>query len=468
MEYFLAIDIGASSGRHMLGHIEDGRLVLTEIHRFPNDMVKAKLPSAGSLPEQTRLTWDINALFKEILAGLKKCAEIGKHPVSVGIDTWGVDFVLLDEDMEMIGPAVAYRDKRTEGMYEETARHITDNDLYARTGIQKMIFNTIYQLMALKKQSPEALARAHKLLFIPDYLHYLLTGVAQTEYTVASTSALVNAKNRDWDEEIIAACGFPRRIFGEIAPPGTVLGELTPDIQHMVGFNCKVILPASHDTASAVMAVPARAAEPLYISSGTWSLMGVERSAPDTSPQSQDANFTNEGGYGYSYRYLKNIMGLWMIQCVKKELDNKYTYAQLCDMAEESQINSIVDVNAPCFLSPENMTKAIQAACAETNQPIPNTPGELAAVIYNSLAASYRDTARELETLTGKAYDAIYIVGGGSNAEYLNNLTAKYTGKAVHAGPSEATAIGNIAAQMIANGCFADLQEARACIRNSI
>jgi len=454
----LAIDIGASSGRHMLGRLESGRLALEEIHRFPNEMKK----------QNGRLVWDISALFDEIIFGLKKCAETGAPPASVGIDTWGVDFVLLDKDMKMIGPAVAYRDSRTDGMFEEVARHIPDADLYARTGIQKMFFNTVYQLMAVKTQSPEILAKAHRLLFLPDYLHYLLSGVARTEYTIASTSGLVNAQTRDWDEEIIAACGFPRHIFGEIVPPGTVLGELAPDVQREVGFNCSVVMPACHDTASAVMAVPAASEQPLYISSGTWSLMGVERPVPDCSPASRAANFTNEGGYGYRYRYLRNIMGLWMIQCLKKELGDKYSFARLCEMAEGAPIDSIVDVNASCFAAPESMTNAIQAACAETGQSVPQTPGQLAAVIYNSLAVCYRDTVLELEALTGRVYDDIYIVGGGSNAEYLNNLTAKYTGKTVHAGPSEATAIGNIAAQMIARGAFAGLQEARACVRKSI
>jgi len=457
-DFFVAIDIGASSGRHMLGSIENGQLVLTEIHRFPNEIKK----------HNGQQIWDINALFEEILTGLKKCAEMGVHPISVSIDTWGVDFVLLDEDMKMIGPAVAYRDSRTDGMFEEVARHIPDKDLYARTGIQKMSFNTIYQLMAVKTQSPDMLARAHRLLFLPDYLHYLLSGVARTEYTIASTSGLLNAASRSWDDEIIAACGFPRSIFGEIVPPGTVLSELTTDIQRKAGFNCKVVMPACHDTASAVMAVPAVSAEPLYISSGTWSLMGVERPAPDCSVASQAANFTNEGGYGYRYRYLRNIMGLWMIQCVKKELNDEYSFAQLCEMAEESAIASVVDVNDSRFMAPDSMTNAIQAVCTENGQPVTKSPGELAAVIYNSLAICYRDTVKELESLTGKTYNDIYIVGGGSNAEYLNNLTAKYTGKTVHAGPSEATAIGNIAAQMIAHGSFADLQEARACIRKSI
>ena len=457
MDYFLAIDIGASSGRHLLGHLEAGKLVLEEVNRFPNDMKK----------KNGNLYWDTKLLLNEILTGMKKCAEIGKIPSSVGIDTWGVDFVLLDEDMNMIGPAVAYRDKRTDGMYEKVAGCISDEELYARTGIQKLVFNTIYQLMALKMQSPGTLEKARKLLFVPDYLHYLLSGVARTEYTIATTSGLVNAETRNWDDEIIARCGYPRGIFGEIVPPGTVLGGLTPEVRRLVGYDCKVVMPASHDTASAVMAVPADCQQPLYISSGTWSLMGVERPAPDFSAVGRAGNFTNEGGYEYRYRYLRNIMGLWMIQRVKKELGDMYSYAQLCEMAEKSLITSIVDANDSRFLAPDNMTMAIQAACADTGQPIPQEPGELAAVIYNSLAICYRHTAKELESLTGQAYDAIYIVGGGAKADYLNQLTAKYTGKTIHAGPSEATAIGNLIAQMIAWGVFADLQEARACVRRS-
>ena len=458
MDYFLAIDIGASSGRHLLGRLEAGRLLLEEVHRFPNEMKKI----------DGTLCWDLDFLVSEIIAGMRKCAEIGKIPISVGIDTWGVDFVLLDKHMAMLGPAVAYRDNRTDGMYEEVNRHISEEDLYARTGIQKLVFNTVYQLMALKRQSPDILQKAHTLLFVPDFLHYVLSGVAQTEYTVASTSGLLNAGSRGWDDEVISACGFPKDIFGEIVPPGTVLGGLTPKMQLLVGFDCKVITPASHDTASAVMAVPADCEQPLYISSGTWSLMGVERPAPDCRKASQAENFTNEGGYEYRYRFLRNIMGLWMIQCVKKELGDIYSYTQLCEMAEKSAITSLVNANDPRFLAPDNMTAAIQAACVETNQPIPREPGELAAVIYNSLAICYRDTAKDLETLTGQTYDAIYIVGGGAKADYLNKLTAKHTGKAVYAGPSEATAIGNISAQMIAHGIFKDLQEARACIRQSL
>jgi len=456
MDYFLAIDIGASSGRHMLGHLEDGKLVVEEIHRFPNGMIEI-----GG-----RLCWDHDALYREILTGMKKCAAIGKIPVSVGIDTWGVDFVLLDEHMRMIDDAVAYRDSRTDGMFEEVAKCISDKELYARVGLQKMSFNTIYQLMAIKTNLDEP--QTHKLLFIPDYFHYLLSGVYKTEYTIASTSGLINAERRDWDDEIIKACGFPRHIFGEIVPPGTVLGDLHQGVQDYVGYNCKVVTPASHDTQSAVMSVPADSDQPLFISSGTWSIMGVERPAPDCSEASRLGDFTNEGGYGGTYCYMRNIMGLWMIQCIKTELGDEYSFAQLCDMAQKSSIASIVNVNEARFMAPDSMIGALQIACDESGQAVPVTPGELAAVVYNSLAMYYRDTARELEALTGTVYDTIYIVGGGSNAAYLNNLTARYTGKTIHAGPGEATAIGNIAAQMIALGAFVDLAEARTCIRHSI
>ncbi|MCL2362009.1 MAG: rhamnulokinase [Defluviitaleaceae bacterium] len=458
MSCFLAIDIGASSGRHLLGTTQNGRLVLEEVYRFPNEMKRL----------DGQLIWDTNELLDEILTGMKKCVEIGKIPVSVGIDTWGVDFVLLDEAMKMIGPAVAYRDSRTDGMFEEVAKHIPDQELYARTGIPKLVFNTIYQLMALKKTAPEILDKAHRLLFLPDYLHFLLSGVAETEYTIASTSALVKAGSQEWDDEVISRCGFPRNIFGKIVPPGTVLGDLRQDIQARVGYNCKVTMPASHDTKSAIMAVPADCESPLFLSSGTWSIMGVERTDPDCSEKSRIRTFTNEGGYGGQVCYMRNIMGLWIIQCVKKELGDKYSFAQLCEMAEKSTIATIVDVNDPRFLAPDNMIKTLKEVCAEKDMPVPQEPGELAAVIYNSLAQSYDDTARELEALTGTTYDAIYIVGGGAKAEYLNDLTAKATGKLVHAGPSEATAIGNMLAQMIAMGVFKDLHEARACVRKSL
>jgi rhamnulokinase len=451
MAYYLAIDIGASSGRHILGWIEDGKIAYEEIHRFPN----------GPIKKNGELCWDLDALFDEILRGMKRCAELGKLPESVGIDTWGVDFVLLDESGKSLGNTVAYRDNRTRGMDEETYRHVPEAELYRRTGIAKQIYNTVFQLMAVKKKKPELLEQAKQLLLVPNYLHYRLCGAVKNEYTHATTSGLVNAVSKDWDDEILEACGFPREIFAEIVPPGTALGNLTPEIQQLVGFDCKVVAPCTHDTASAVMALPTTEENTLYISSGTWSLMGVERLSPDCSEQSRARNFTNEGGYDYRYRYLKNIMGLWMIQSVKKELGNKYTFDELCVLAEKSGITSLVDCNSERFLAPESMIGEIRKACKENGQAVPETPGELAAVVYNSLAHCYREAALELEGLTGQKYGDIHIVGGGSKDEYLNRLTAKTTGKNVLAGPVEATAIGNLMAQMIAAGELKGLAEGR-------
>ncbi|MDR1664848.1 MAG: rhamnulokinase, partial [Clostridiales bacterium] len=324
MKYYLAIDIGASSGRHILGRLENGKIAYEEIYRFSNGMIK----------KNGALCWDFQALFEEILHGMSLCAQQGKVPESVGIDTWGVDFVLLDKDGGVLGNTVAYRDARTDGMDTEVYRCISEGGLYRRTGIPRQIYNTIFQLMAVKRDSRRYLSKAERLLMVPDYLHYLLSGVAGNEYTEASTTGLVNAELKDWDGEIIRACGYPRKIFGEIVPPGTVLGELTPAVQKRAGYNCKVVLPASHDTASAVIAVPSTEENTLYISSGTWSLMGVERLSPDCSAESRAGGFTNEGGYDYRYTYLKNIMGLWMIQSVKKELDDAFSFAELCGAAE--------------------------------------------------------------------------------------------------------------------------------------
>ena len=454
MRYFCAIDIGASSGRHVLGCIDGGKLVIEEVHRFPNDFVK----------NADRYVWDIDMLFAEIVKGLRKCADLGKIPECVGIDTWGVDYVLLDNMGNLASDAEAYRDPRFVGMDEQVFKCISEKDLYAKAGIQKLVFNTVFQLMA-RKLSDGFGAGASKLLTMPDYLHYMLCGVMKTEYTIASTTGLLNAFTRGWDREIIAACGFPD-VFQEIVQPGTILGKLRPEIRESLGFDCTVVTPASHDTASAIMALPCQDDDPMYISSGTWSLMGVLRDTPGCDEQSRMLNFTNEGGYG-CITYLKNIMGLWMIQGVRKELDNAYSYAQLCEMAERETIDSIVDCGDNIFLAPESMIGAIKEACARTGQKPPESPGELAAVVYNSLAQSYRQTADELELLTNKRYQSIYIVGGGSNADYLNRLTARYTGKTVYAGPSEATALGSLLAQMIAARELPDLQAGRRLIRES-
>ena len=417
--YYLAVDIGASSGRHILGHMENGKMILEEIYRFENGMVK----------KDGELCWEFDRLFNEIVNGLKKCKEIGKIPVSMGVDTWGVDFVLLD---------------------------------------QKAIYNTVYQLMAVKKKHPEYLEQAETLLHVPDYFHFLLTGEKTCEYTEATTGQLVCPTTKDWDYELIDMLGYPRKIFQKLIMPSTSIGHLTDTVKEAVGFDLEVVAPATHDTGSAVLAVPANDDDFIYISSGTWSLMGIERKEADCSEKSCEMNFTNEGGYAGRFRYLKNIMGLWMIQSVRHEFDDAYSFAQICEMAEEAKdFPSRVNANDECFLSPENMTKEVQDYCRRTGQQVPETLGEIATVIYTSLADCYAKIAKEIEEMTGRTYSRIHIVGGGSNAGYLNELTAKATKKEIHAGPGEATAIGNITAQMLKAEEFKTIEEARTTIHES-
>lgn len=456
-DYYLAIDIGASSGRHILGTLRDGKIVLEEVHRFDN----------GLEMKDGELCWNLEKLFSEIKTGMKKCKDIGKIPKSVGIDTWAVDFVLLDENDNVLGNTASYRDSRTKGMDEKVYSIISEESLYERTGIQKQIFNTIYQLMAVKENYPEYFQNAKSMLMIPDYFHYLLSGLKKTEYTNATTTHLISPKTKDWDRELIEMLGFPQEIFEDIVTPGTVLGSLTKEVQDEVGYDCQVVLPATHDTGSAVMAVPSNKENTLYISSGTWSLIGIERLEADCSLKSREHNFTNEGGYDYRFRYLKNIMGLWMIQFVKKEFSTSYSFPELCEMASRENINSVVDCNNSCFLAPESMIDEVKRYCRETNQKEPATDGEVAAAIYNSLAICYEKTIKEIEEQTNCSYDQIHIVGGGANAEYLNQLTTKYTGRKVVAGPTEATAVGNIMVQMMHNKEFNNLSDARNCVYKS-
>lgn len=456
-KYYLAVDIGASSGRHMLASMEGGKIKLEEIYRFPNGMDNVN----GTL------CWDVNRLFAEIKNGLKKCKELGKIPSFMGIDTWAVDYVLLDKEDKILGDTVGYRDSRTNGMDEKVYETISLSALYARTGIQKQIFNTIYQLMAVKQSHPEYLEQAESMLMIPDYFDFLLTGVKKMEYTNATSTQLVNPKTNDWDYELIDMLGYNSKMFQPVSMPGTIVGNFTKAIQEEIGFDCTVVLPATHDTGSAVLAVPTNDDNAIYISSGTWSLMGIERKEADCSMASMQANFTNEGGYDHRFRFLKNIMGLWMIQSVKKEFDEDLSFAEICERASKENIASIVDCNDDCFFAPQSMIKAVQDFCKNTDQQVPESVGEISAVVYNSLAYCYGETVKEIEAITGNTYDTIYVVGGGANAGYLNELTAKYTGKKVSAGPTEATAIGNITVQMLQDNVFADLPAARTCIEKS-
>ncbi len=485
MTYHLAIDIGASSGRHILGHIEDGKIVLEEIHRFDNSQIR----------KDGHDCWDHDALARHVIEGIKACAKTGKIPATIGIDTWGVDFILLDESLKPCSDMVAYRDARTTGMDEFVESIIPFADHYARTGIQKAIFNTVYQLAALKREHPDQLEKAAHFLMVPDYLNYRLTGRISNEYTDATTTALVNAREKTWDSVVLEKLGLPRRIFGELSLPGTVLGSLSAEVQAEVGFDATVILPATHDTGSAYLAVPARDDNAVYLSSGTWSIIGVENTEPIATPESCAANFSNEGGAWYRFRFLKNIMGLWMMQSVRRELNGveyvegkgreatekalaglkglkasgeKWSFGDLITAARGAEsFNSVVDAADKRFFAPDSMTAAVCSACEESGQAVPSTVGELVRCIYLSLAQSYAKEAKLLAGITGKTYTSLNIVGGGCQDTYLNELTAASTGLEVFAGPIEGTSIGNLIVQFIHSGEFADLAAARAVVAKS-
>ncbi len=454
--YYLAIDIGASGGRHILGWMEGERLCVREMYRFPNGMQN----------KNGTLVWDTDVLFRHILCGLAACRDEGMAPAFLGIDTWGVDFVLLDRAGNRLEDAVSYRDGRTAGADAEVCTLIGDEALYAETGIQKQPFNTIYQLWALKKRSPELLREAERFLMIPEYLTFLLTGKQAAEYTNATTTQLVRAESRTWSERLLRLLDLPKRLFLPVMMPGTRVGSLLPQWQRALGFDCTVMLPATHDTGSAVLAVPMQEEHAAYISSGTWSLVGTERRDPLLSERSRLCNFTNEGGYDGSFRYLKNVTGLWMIQSMKKELQDMgqtYTFDALCHMAMQQPSRLRIPVNDPAFLAPDSMIRAVEHACGQSNMSV----GSLFSTVYQSLADYYGDCIRELEVLDGAEVSALHIVGGGSRDGYLNQLTANACRKPVYAGPSEATAIGNLLAQMLACGVFPDVPAAREAVRGA-
>jgi len=443
MDYYLAIDMGASGGRCILGSLQSDKILTEEVYRFEN----------GIIDKGGKLCWDLDALWDNILKGMRRCKEIGKIPTSVSVNTWGVDYVLLYGDNNIIGDAVAYRDSRTQGKPEEVYKIMPEVELYKRTGVAGYIYNTIFQL---KSESADRLKTAETLLFIPDYFHFLLSGVKKTEVTIASTSGLINLQSRTWDTEILSALDFPHKLFQEIVPPGTKLGSFTPELQEAVGYNADVVVSCTHDTASAAMAIPSTEKDIMFISSGTWSLMGTVNDTPVTTPESMSKSFTNEVGFGNSNLFIKNIPGLWMLQEVRREFDD-LSYEEMMKNAELSTLKSYIDPSDSRFFAPKSMTMEIKAACHENRMISPVTPGEFAVVIYNSLAKCYAETAKELENLCGKEFSAIHIIGGGSNATLLNRLTANYTGKKVFVGHSEATVIGNIAAQMTTDSVFCDI-----------
>lgn len=462
--YHLAIDIGASSGRHVIGSVENGQMHLHEIYRFENKIIQKN----GSL------CWDIDRLFSEVIAGMKKCREAGMIPATIGIDTWAVDFVLLDHEHRRLTDAVSYRDSRTDGICQELEDSgiLSFKEQYQHTGIQYQKFNTVYQLSALKKADPQLLSKAEKFLMIPDYLNYLLTGCMINEYTNATTTGLIRTDTKNWDKEMIARLGFPEKIFLPIGIPGTCIGTLNKEAEKACGFNCRVILPASHDTGSAFLSAPLENKNSVILSSGTWSLLGIENAFPIVSPLARELGFTNEGGYDGRYRFLKNIMGLWIAQTVRRELADSNgkmrSFSQLADAASSaSEFSSLIHPDDPRFLSPRSMIYEIKAACLESGQKVPSSEGEIMQTIYRSLAADYCETIKGLEKATKRKYTDINIVGGGCQDSYLNQMTANLTGMMVHAGPVEGTAIGNLLVQMIEDRELKNMTEARDLVKTS-
>ena len=460
---FLAFDLGASSGRAILGTLADGKLELEELHRFEN----------GLMDVNGGLFWNLLVLFAELKTGLKKALDRGVILSGLAVDTWGVDFALLDGNGMFLGFPRGYRDPRLAGIQEHVFKTIPRDRLYGRTGIQFMDFNTVFQLAAMKKFGDAALPAAKTLLFTPDALTYLFSGRAAAEYTIASTGQLLDPAKRDWAWDVIDALGLPRAIFPEIVQPCTRAGELRPAL--CTELNCAPVpvwFVGSHDTASAVAAVPA-GDEPgwAYLSSGTWSLLGMELDQPCLTPDALRLNYTNEGGVGGKIRFLKNIMGLWLVQECRntwKRRAENYSFADLAKLAEAAEpFRSLVDPNDNRFMTPGDMPARLQEFCRETGQPVPETPGQFIRCALESLALRYRQTVEELEALTGQPVTRLHLVGGGSQNTLLNQFTANALQRQVVTGPVEGTAIGNLLCQALGAGALGSLAEARAVVRAS-
>jgi rhamnulokinase/L-fuculokinase len=463
MDYkkLLAFDFGASSGRAMLGNFDGSKIELQEIHRFSNDPVMIN----GTL------YWDILRLFYEIKQGLVKSKAFGQID-SIGIDTWGVDFGLLDKRGDLLTNPVHYRDSRTDTMMEETFKLIPSQELYNRTGIQFVFFNSIFQFRALKLQRPELLERADCVLFMPDLFLYLLTGRKKTEYTMASTTQLLNPYSKEWDYEIFEKLGLPRRLFLEIENAGSKALPLSGELCEELGIDpIPTVAVASHDTASAVVSVPAEDENFIYISSGTWSLMGIESDTPLINDLSYKYNFTNEGGFGGKTRFLKNIAGLWLIQESRRQWIREGMDISYADM-EQAALNCkpfqcLIDPDDMSLATPGNMPRRIRKLCEQSGQYIPQSLGEVVRCIYESLALKYRLTKEQIEEVSGKKYSVLHVVGGGTKDGLLSQFTANATGIKVIAGPIEATALGNIAVQLISQGALESLAGARRVIAAS-
>ena len=457
----LAFDFGASSGRAIIGSFDGEKITLEETHRFTNDPVEVR----GTI------YWDILRLFYEVKQGLVKAKSAGGFD-SVGVDTWGVDFGLIDEFGCLLENPVHYRDRRTNGILDEVFRLIPREELYAITGIQFMELNTVFQLLALKKYRPHILERADKLLFMPDLFTYMLTGKKLTEYSIETTSQMVDLKTRGWSPAVLEKLGIPARLLNEIVPSGTVAAPLGDDLCAECGVEpVPVISVCGHDTQSALTAVPSAKKDFAFISSGTWSLFGTELDEPIVNEKSIQMNVTNEGGYGYSVGFLKNITGLWLIQESRRHFNrhgNDYTYADLERLALEAPpFQSFINPDDPVFLPHGNIPERVRDFCAKTGQTVPRSAGEIVRCIYESLAMKYRLTFEKLMDCTGKDYDCIHVIGGGTKDTLLCRMTADSCGRKVLAGPIEATVLGNIAVQLLATGDIESIAQAREIVARS-
>ncbi|HYI95990.1 MAG TPA: rhamnulokinase family protein [Bryobacteraceae bacterium] len=443
MRRYLAFDLGAESGRAVIGTLEDGRLSIEELHRFANEPVKAR----------ETLHWDVLRLWHEIRTGLAKAPQVD----GIGIDTWGVDFALLDESGALLQNPVHYRDQRTDGVPELVFQHVPPDEIYESTGVQFMQINTLFQLYALKEKQPKLLEAARHFITVPDLLNYWLTGNITCEYTNATTTQMFDARARDWAWPMLDRLGLPTRLLQPVTEPGSVIGSFG---------GSTVIAPACHDTGSAVAAIEA-SGDTAFISSGTWSLMGTEAPAPIVTPQARAFNFTNEGGVGGTTRVLKNIMGMWLLQGCRKQW-NATDYASLVALAKPvPELTSLVDPDDPAFLHPDDMTAAIDNFCRSTNQPVPAGQAAYVQTIFESLALKYRYVLESLSELTGETYRTIRVVGGGARNRVLNQYLADATNCRVLAGPVEATALGNLVMQMVGSGAVNSIAEGRSIVARS-
>ncbi|MFV0362505.1 MAG: rhamnulokinase [Suipraeoptans sp.] len=457
----LAFDFGASSGRAILGTLKDDKIEMQEVHRFSNDPVVVG----------DTMYWDTLRQFFEIKQGIIKAKKSGGFN-SIGIDTWGVDFGLIDNNGRLLENAVHYRDDRTVGMQEEVFKAIAKEDIYNLTGNQFENFNTIFQLYSLVKKRPELLEKAKILLLTPDLFNFFLTGVKRAEYTMATTTQLMDAKNKVWSDRLIEGLSIPKDILPEIVPSGTIIGNITDRICEELEIDpAKVISVASHDTQSAVVAVPTENEDFIFISCGTWSLFGTEMNEPIINEYTYDINISNEGGYGNTSTLLKNIIGLWLVQESRRQWireGSEYSFGELEEMASEVEpFASIIDPDSPEFNPAGNMPRRIKEFCRRTNQKVPESAGEIVCCINQSLALKYRYTLEQIEKCTGKRYETINMIGGGIQSKMLCRMTAEASNRKVIAGPIEATALGNIATQFMALGDIKDLREARRIISNS-